>query len=64
MIIPVCFCNLQARVCRGVFAPFPLKEKMTEGEFPQMVVTERAGYIAKTKGNRYVTLACRAGCKK
>ena len=37
---------------RGKFAPYPLEEKMTEGEFPQYVVTQRAPYIAKTKGTR------------
>jgi len=37
---------------QGIFAPFPAKEKLMEGEFPQYVVTERAGYIAKTKGTR------------
>lgn len=36
----------------GVFAPFPLEKKMTAGEFPQEVVTQRANYIAKTKGSR------------
>ncbi len=37
---------------QGVFAPFPLQEKMTDGEFPQAVVTQRANYIAKVKGSR------------
>ena len=37
---------------QGVFAPFPAKEKLMEGEFPQYVVTERADYIAKIKGTR------------
>lgn len=37
---------------QGVFAPYPLKEKMTDGEFPQLIVTERAGYIARIKGSR------------
>jgi alpha-glucosidase len=37
---------------QGVFAPFATKEKLMEGEFPQYVVTERADYIAKTKGKR------------
>jgi alpha-glucosidase len=37
---------------QGVFAPFATKEKLMEGEFPQYVVTERADYIAKTKGTR------------
>ncbi|MES2848631.1 MAG: glycoside hydrolase family 97 protein [Bacteroidota bacterium] len=36
----------------GLFAPYPLETKMTDGEFPQEVVTKRAGYIAKTKGTR------------
>lgn len=34
------------------FAAFPLEEKITEGEFPQAIVTRRADYIAKTKGDR------------
>jgi alpha-glucosidase len=37
---------------QGVFAPYPLKEIMTEGEFPQLIVSERAPYIAKTSGTR------------
>ncbi len=37
---------------KGVFAPFPLEEKMTEGEFPQYIVTKRAEYIAHTAGAR------------
>ena len=37
---------------QGVFAPYPLREVMTEGEFPQFMVTERANYIAKIKGTR------------
>lgn len=37
---------------QGVFAPYPLQEKLMEGEFPQYIVTERAGYIARTKGTR------------
>ena len=36
----------------GHFAPYPLEEKMAEGEFPQAIVTKRAGYIARTKGSR------------
>ncbi len=36
----------------GQFAPFPLEEKIAEGEFPQAIVTKRAEYIAKTKGTR------------
>lgn len=36
----------------GLFAPYPLETKMTDGEFPQEVVTKRANYIAKTKGTR------------
>lgn len=37
---------------QGVFAPYPLREELTHGEFPQAVVHERAGYIARTKGSR------------
>lgn len=37
---------------QGVFAPYPLKEEMTNGEFPQLIVTERADYIAHTEGLR------------
>lgn len=36
----------------GHFAPYPLEEKTTEGEFPQAIVTKRADYIARTKGTR------------
>ncbi|HEX3934450.1 MAG TPA: glycoside hydrolase family 97 catalytic domain-containing protein, partial [Puia sp.] len=36
----------------GVFAPYPLEEKLTAGEYPQALVTKRADYIAVTKGNR------------
>ena len=39
-------------VLRGVFAPFPLQTKMTDGEYPQEVVSQRADYIAKVKGSR------------
>ncbi|HEY5409005.1 MAG TPA: glycoside hydrolase family 97 protein [Ginsengibacter sp.] len=37
---------------QGVFAPYPLQTKMTDGEYPQAVVTQRANYIAKVKGSR------------
>ncbi|HXL58043.1 MAG TPA: glycoside hydrolase family 97 N-terminal domain-containing protein, partial [Chitinophagaceae bacterium] len=37
---------------KGEFAPYPLKEKIAEGDYPQMVVTDRADYIAKTNGTR------------
>ena len=37
---------------QGVFAPYPLEEKMTKGEFPQALVAKRADYIAKTSGSR------------
>jgi alpha-glucosidase len=36
----------------GRFAPYPLEEKTAEGEFPQAIVTKRAGYIARVKGER------------
>jgi len=37
---------------RGIFAPYPLEEKMTGGDYPQALVTKRADYIARTKGTR------------
>ncbi len=37
---------------KGEFAPYPLEEKIAEGDFPQAIVTKRADYIAKTKGTR------------
>lgn len=36
----------------GKFAPYALEEKIAEGEFPQAIVSKRAGYIARTKGTR------------
>lgn len=41
-----------SNVLKGVFAPYPLEDSMTGGEFPQAVVSKRAGYIARTKGSR------------
>lgn len=37
---------------KGVFAPYPLEERLTTGDYPQMIVTKRAGYIARTAGSR------------
>ena len=37
---------------KSVFPGYPLEEIITKGEFPQAVVTKRAGYIATTKGTR------------
>ncbi len=34
------------------FAPYPLEEKIVEGDYPERVVSKRAGYIAKTNGTR------------
>ena len=36
----------------GLFAPFPLEEKVIGSEYPQAVVVQRAGYIAETNGRR------------
>ena len=49
---PGMFLQKKGNGLQGVFAPFPAKEKLMEGEFPQYVVTERANHIAKTKGTR------------
>ncbi|PSR57367.1 alpha-glucosidase [Adhaeribacter arboris] len=35
------------------FAPYPAAEKITSGEFPQAIVTQRSNYIARTVGNRF-----------
>ena len=37
---------------KGAFAAYPLEEKIAEGEYPEMVVSKRADYLAKTKGTR------------
>jgi len=37
---------------KGTFAPYPLEEKVAEGDYPQKIVTKRADYIAKTNGTR------------
>ena len=37
---------------KGVFAKYPLEEKVSVGDYPQALVTKRADYIAKTKGTR------------
>ena len=37
---------------KGRFAPYPLKEVVSGGGFRQKLVTERAPYIARTKGTR------------
>jgi alpha-glucosidase len=37
---------------RGIFAPYPIEERIAEGEFPQAIVSKRANYIAVTNGTR------------
>jgi alpha-glucosidase len=34
------------------FAPYPVEEKIVEGDYPEKVVSERADYLAKTIGTR------------
>ena len=36
----------------GLFAAFPLEEKVIGSEYPQAVVVQRASYIAETNGRR------------
>jgi len=36
----------------GSFAPYPLEEVLTGGEYPQLMVSKRENYIAKTAGTR------------
>jgi alpha-glucosidase len=40
------------KLLEGVNAGYPLEVKMNQGEFPQEVVTRRADFIARTKGDR------------
>ncbi|MBS1596821.1 MAG: glycoside hydrolase family 97 protein [Bacteroidetes bacterium] len=37
---------------QGDFAPYPLAERIAEGDYPAKIVTKRADYIAKTTGKR------------
>ncbi len=37
---------------KGVFAGYPLEERSTGGTYPNMIVTKRAPYIARTAGTR------------
>ena len=37
---------------KGVFAGYPLEEQTTGGTYPNMIVTKRAPYIARTAGTR------------
>jgi alpha-glucosidase len=49
--------HLQAagvRGMRGVFAGYPEKERMTEGEFPAWVVEKRTPYIARIAGKSFL----------
>jgi alpha-glucosidase len=46
------FIQKNSKGLEGVFAPYPLQEEMTTGEFPQLIVTQRAGYIASLQGTR------------
>jgi alpha-glucosidase len=43
---------------RSVFAPYPLEEKMIDGEYPEMTVSRRADFIAKTNGTRDFPWRC------
>ncbi|HSZ32506.1 MAG TPA: glycoside hydrolase family 97 protein [Puia sp.] len=36
----------------GAFAGYPKEERMVDGEYPEIVVSKRADYLAKTKGAR------------
>ncbi len=36
----------------GAFAAYPKEERMVDGDYPEMVVSKRADYLAKTKGTR------------
>jgi alpha-glucosidase len=49
---PGMFLQRNKNALQGVFAHYPAEEVMTEGEFPQLSVTKRENYIAKTVGTR------------
>ncbi len=49
---PGMFLEKKGNGLQAVFAAYPAKEKLMEGEFPQYIVDERANYIAKTRGTR------------
>lgn len=49
---PGMFLQKKDNALEAVFAPYPKSEQLMEGDFPQYVVTERADYIARTKGTR------------
>ncbi|MEP7230465.1 MAG: glycoside hydrolase family 97 protein [Ginsengibacter sp.] len=42
----------ETNTLKAIFAPYPLEEKVSGGDYPQMIVTRRADYIARTKGTR------------
>ena len=37
---------------QSAFAPYPLEERVVEGDYPEIIVSKRADYIAKTNGIR------------
>lgn len=49
---PGMFLAKEGQALKGVFAPVALAERMTDGEFPQLIVTRRADFIARTGGKR------------
>ncbi len=49
---PGMFMQRSATGLQGVFAPYPGKETMTDGEFPQLIVSDRKEFIARVSGKR------------
>ncbi|MBI1782694.1 MAG: glycoside hydrolase family 97 protein [Sphingobacteriales bacterium] len=49
---PGMFLQKTATGLKGSFAPYPIAEEKTAGEFPQYLVSKRADYIAKINGSR------------
>ncbi len=43
---------------QAAFAPYPAEEKMIDGDYPEMVVSKRADYFAKTNGTRQFPWRC------
>ena len=49
---PGMFLSRSGQALRGVFAPVLMAGRLTGGEFPQLIVTRRADFIARTAGQR------------
>ncbi len=44
--------GISSNTLQSAFAPYPSEEKMVDGDYPEMVVSKRADFIARTNGTR------------